>query len=242
MTLDPADATNDRIDAIIVDDTGTATKITGTPGSPPTDPSADPTSQLQLTFVYVAANATTPSNITTDNIYLENTEWTCAAGAGWNCASTTQPYAGTKDIEATAVAAGTYTTLTRGTPVALYNYNNLAFYIRSKATWNNNRSLTLRFYSGSTAVGLCRRAEEWHVRVHFGNDRELPTDCDFATAIRCPINGYGVANYVLWFWRLGSWILSRQHHAARRSVRSIAADYLSELERYVECYPSLQSK
>ena len=153
VTLDPADGAQDRIDAVIVDDTGAATKITGSPGSPPTDPSADPTSQLQLTFVYVAASATTPSNITTDNIYLENTEWTCAAGAGWNCASTTNPYAGTKDIEATAVAAGTYTTLTSGAPVALYNYNALVFYIRSKTTWNNNRSLTLQFYSGSTAVG-----------------------------------------------------------------------------------------
>jgi len=153
VTLDAASGSNDRIDTIIVDNTGTATKITGIPAGPPLAPSVDPTSQLGLTFVYVAQSATTPSNITTANIYLENTEWTCAAGAGWNCASTNNPYAGTKDIEATAVAAGTTVTLTNGSPVSLSNYNVLTFYIRSKAAWNNNRSLTFQFLSGSTPVG-----------------------------------------------------------------------------------------
>lgn len=153
VTLDAASGANDRIDAIIVDNTGVATKITGTPAGPPLNPSVDPTSQLGLTFVYVPQSSATPANITTDNIYLENTEWTCAAGAGWNCASTTNPYAGTKDIEATTVAAGTTVTLTNGSPVNLGNYNVLIFYIRSKATWGNNRSLTLQFLSGSTPVG-----------------------------------------------------------------------------------------
>ena len=153
VTLDAASGANDRIDAIIVDNTGTATKITGTPAGPPLNPSVDPTSQLGLTFVYVPQSSTTPANITTANIYLENTEWTCAAGAGWNCASTTNPYAGTKDIEATTVAAGTTVTLTNGAPVTLSNYNVLTFYIRSKATWGNNRSLTFQFLSGSTPVG-----------------------------------------------------------------------------------------
>ncbi len=153
VTLAAASGANDRIDAIIVDSTGTATKIDGTPAGPPLAPSVDPTTQLGLTFVYVPQSSATPANITTANIYLENTEWTCAAGAGWNCASTTNPYAGTKDIEATTVAAGTYTTLTNGSPVVIGNYNVLIFYDRSKATWNKNRSLVFQFYSGSTPVG-----------------------------------------------------------------------------------------
>jgi hypothetical protein len=153
VTLAAASGANDRIDAIIVNSSGVANKIDGTPGAPPTNPSVDPTTQLQLTFVYVAKSAATPSNITTDNIYLENTEWTCAAGAGWDCASTTNPYAGSKDIEATTVAAATYTTLTSGAPVVMGDYNVLIFYIRSKATWNKNRSLVLQFYSGATPVG-----------------------------------------------------------------------------------------
>src|SRR5215471_9652461 len=98
VTLSAADATQDRIDVFYVDINGTAGHITGTPGTPPIQPSVDPASQLELTFAYIVAASSVPV-ITNENIYLENTEWTMSASAGAiNLSSTNNPYAGTKCI------------------------------------------------------------------------------------------------------------------------------------------------
>ncbi len=156
ITLTAADAVNPRIDAIIVNDAGAVTFITGTPAATPALPSVDATSQLLLTFVYVAALATTPANFTNVDIYLENTEWTCTASANFNCASTNNPFAGTKDIEATTAVAGNNVTLTK--PAAgtenLSNYNTISFRIRSKATWPGPKALVFTWFNGTTQVGL----------------------------------------------------------------------------------------
>src|SRR5574340_458451 len=165
LTLAAADPTQDRIDVIAVDNAaapnGEAIIIEGTPGTPPAEPSVDPTTQLGLVFVYVAANATTPTNFTTVTIYDENTEWTCTASTHFNCASTTNPYHLTKDIEATAAGIGNNVTLVdpaSGT-VNLLNYNTPNFYSRSKAPWparndaNAARSLNVSWLNGSTPVG-----------------------------------------------------------------------------------------
>lgn len=158
VTLDAADGSNPRIDLIIVDNTSTATKITGTPAASPVAPSVDPATQLQLTFVYVAAGATTPG-VTNTLLYDENagspTEWaSSSSGATWNLASTNNPYSGTKDIEATSVGTNAYAQLQKGSgTIDPSAQNQLVFYIRSKATWGNNRSLTIAFFNSGTQVG-----------------------------------------------------------------------------------------
>lgn len=155
LTLTAASGVNPRIDAIIVNDSGVATFITGTPAATPALPSLDPTSQLLLTFVYVDTSATVPSNFTNVNIYLENTEWTCAASANFNCASTNNPFAGTKDIEATTAVAGNNVTLTKPAAATenLSDYTNINFRLRSKASWPNPKGLTMTWLNGSTQVG-----------------------------------------------------------------------------------------
>lgn len=151
VTLTAADPSLDRIDVIAVDTTGTAIVVTGTPASNPAPPSIDISTQLQLTFAYVAAGASTPSNITTTDIYHENAEWTCASSAHVVCNSTSNPHSGTVDIEATAPVAGNYARLTipSGT-IDISQSNNLVFWIRSKAAWSGT-SLTLQWYNGTTA-------------------------------------------------------------------------------------------
>jgi len=157
ITLDAADAVDPRIDRIVVDNTGAAVKITGTAATPPAAPSIDPTTQVDLSggLIYIAALATTPGNFSTTNLYLENTEWTCTASANFNCASTSNPYAGTKDIEATTAVAGNNVTLVK--PAAgtenLSAYVTKTLYIRSKAAWPNPKSLLLSWLNGSTPVG-----------------------------------------------------------------------------------------
>ncbi len=163
VTLTAADMTNPRIDVIGVDNTGAVFTIPGTPAMSPSEPSVDPSTQLGLIFVTVAANATTPSGIVATLLYDENTEWTCTASTHLNCASTSNPYHGTKDIEATAAVLNNNVTLVKpaaGT-VDLSTQNTLIFYIRSKAAWptakssgaDGLRTLSLFWLNGSTQIG-----------------------------------------------------------------------------------------
>lgn len=164
ITLAAADPSNPRIGVIIVDNTGTASAITGTPAASPAQPTVDYSTQLPLNLVLVNANATTPSAITATLIYDENTEWTCSSSAHINCASTNNPYHGTKDIEATTAVSGNNFTLVKpaaGT-VDLSTQSTLTFYIRSKAQWpagsgngaNGLRTLSLFWLNGSTQIGV----------------------------------------------------------------------------------------
>jgi hypothetical protein len=163
ITLAAADPSNPRIDVIFVDTTQVVQKITGTPGATPSQPVVDPSTQLQLTFVLVNAAATTPTNTTVTNIYLENTEWTSSTGgtssANVNIASTNNPYLGTKDTEfgtSGSVATTTYVQYLKpasGTE-NLSNYNALVFYMRNKAAWPKQRSVTVQWFNGSTALGI----------------------------------------------------------------------------------------
>lgn len=159
ITLAAADPTNDRIDVIAVDNTNAVSVLQGTPANPPLEPTVDPTTQLELTFVYVTANTTAPAQITRADIYHSNTEWTTVRSANtnppWNLASTNNPYDTTVDVEATTAGLNAFVSFTdpASATVDLGTVNNLVFYIRSKATWNVNRSLTLRWYNGATAKG-----------------------------------------------------------------------------------------
>lgn len=155
VALSASDPTNPRIDVIAVDNTGTVVVVAGTASAQPALPFVDPSSQLALSFVYVAAASTQPTT-STENVYLENTEWTgTASGAGFNLASTNNPFQGTKDIEATAVVSGNYVQYQRpASTIQLSNFNTLVLYIRSKAAWPNGKQLTISLQNAGAVVGL----------------------------------------------------------------------------------------
>jgi len=163
VTLSTADPTNPRIDVIGVNVASAVFTISGTPAMDPAQPTVDAATQLQLTFVTVEAGATVPLGVTLVSIYEENVEWTSAVTANFNAASTSNPYRGTKDIEATAAVLTNHVTLTKpaaGT-VDLAGYNTLVFYIRSKATWPTGsgggsaaRTLSIFWKNGSVQKGL----------------------------------------------------------------------------------------
>jgi hypothetical protein len=153
ITLSAADVTDDRIDLFVLTTSSTAIAVTGTPSTPPVAPDYDANTQLQISFATVAASTTEPT-ITNEWIYKENTEWTTSASAGTiTVASTNNPYAGTKDVEGTTVANGTYVSFTSVTTLTIGNYENLVFEIRSKANWSTTKKWIIRFYNGTTAVG-----------------------------------------------------------------------------------------
>jgi hypothetical protein len=154
ITLTAADATNPRIDVLYLDDAGTFGKIDGTPAANPSQPAVDPTSQLYLTFVLVPATATSLSGITTETIYDEGTEWTATtSGTGFTAGSTNNPNTGTKDIEGTSVASGAYVKFVRSSAESFDGDGSLLLSIRSKASWNTKRSLTLQWYLAGVAKG-----------------------------------------------------------------------------------------
>lgn len=157
VTLAAADPTNDRIDIIAVNTSSIATMITGTPAVNPQAPDVDPSTQLQLTFVYVTAAATTPGTVQTAQ-YRENagtpTEWTYSDNtANLDPNNTAQPYAGTKDIGATAVVAGNQFLLTNGSTIDLSQQNYFVFRLRPNGTWPAAKNLRIQWLNGATALG-----------------------------------------------------------------------------------------
>lgn len=154
VTLDAAHATLDRIDVIVLNTSGTLTNVTGTASATPSEPDIDPATQLKLKFVIVPAAASAPSGVSTENVYLENTEWTSStSGSGFNANSSSNPRTGTKDIEGTTVANAAYVQLQRSAPETLDTVSTLSLFIRSKAAWASGRVLRLQFYSAGVAKG-----------------------------------------------------------------------------------------
>ena len=153
ITLEAADGSNDRFDAIVVGDDGVVTFITGTPAATPALPDVDPLTTCVLTYVSVPATATTLAIVRT-NIYLENTEWTSSTSASHvNAASTNNPFAGTKDVEFTAAVANDFVLFTNSSSTTLDDQKQLVLLIRSKAAWPNPKSIQATWYSGTTKVG-----------------------------------------------------------------------------------------
>lgn len=155
ISLDAADPVLDRIDVIALDNTGTVVKVTGTAAAQPSQPEVDPGTQLLLTFVFVGAATTEPPNVTNEDIYIDNTEWTATtSGVGWDVNSTNNPHSGTKDIEGTNVANNAFVQLEAPSPLTLDTFALLSVFIRSKAAWPKNRSLLFQWYSAGVAKGV----------------------------------------------------------------------------------------
>lgn len=158
LTLTTADPSNPRIDVIAVNTSGAAVVITGTPAASPSAPTVDPTTQLALTFVTVPAGSSTPT-VSSILVYDENvgpaTEWTCTPSSNFNCNSTSNPFHLTKDIEATTAANTNNVVLNKGSTVDLSTSSTFTFYIRNKASWPNQKSLSICFLNSATIVGQC---------------------------------------------------------------------------------------
>lgn len=155
LTLSAADPSNPRIDVVAVNTSGNAVIIQGTPASSPAKPDVDPSTQLELTFFLVGAGAT-DLDVTVVDVYLNNAEWTTTASGGTiNVASTNNPYTGAVCIEGTSVTTNHYVQFVKpasGT-FDMADSDNLVFYIRSKASWANNRLMTITVRNASGQLG-----------------------------------------------------------------------------------------
>jgi hypothetical protein len=153
LTAAAADPTNPRIDVVALNSSGAAVLITGTPAATPLKPDVDPVTQLELTFVLVAAAATAVTANIVD-VYRENTEYTMTeSGTSINLASASNPRSGSTDIEGTAVPAGDYFRAQAPGTLNLADYDNLIFFIRSKASWPGAKQLSITARSSGAIIG-----------------------------------------------------------------------------------------
>ena len=213
ITLDAADVTNPRIDVIYAKNDGTINVLKGTPAASPVQPAVDYSTELPLNIATIAANATTPTGVTTTTIYDENTEWTCASSSNIDCNSTTTPYHLTKNIVATNAVLGNNFTLVK--PAAgttdLSTLNSLVCYITSNAQWptsngsgsNGLRTLSLFWLSGSTQVGnqvvikdgsfgfLSSRLTAQQISIPLGATGPFGTGSNTVTTLKGQITGNG---------------------------------------------------
>ena len=156
VTLDPSDPTDNRLDALVVDESGTVTVITGDASASPISP-AIPEDQLLVQYFLVEAGSTTPT-VVQDAIYLDNSEWTTStyttatpATGTINFNGTSSPKQGTKDIEAdTDLRLGAR--FVRSSAIDLQSYTMFSVWVRFTAPVATNKSLNVRFENTSGAL------------------------------------------------------------------------------------------
>ena len=153
VTLADGDAINPRFDTIAVQvdanepPTATIEVIEGTPALNPLKPTINLQTQVELSFVSVAAAATFDPNVTLDQIYDENTgeptEWdNLALQIGGDLAYTTDPFIGSNCIKLDPTSGGT----TSWQKDAMYTFNSsesLLFAMKSGAVAEQNTQITI---------------------------------------------------------------------------------------------------
>ena len=161
VTLDASDPSNNRIDAIVVDEAGVVSVITGDAAASPVEPPI-PEDQLQVQFILVEAGSTTPT-VLSESIYLDDptTNWTFStyttatpATGTINFAGTNTPKQGINDIEAsTDLRLGAR--FVRSTSFDAFQYSMFSVWVRFTGTAvATNKSLNVRFEnSAGTLVG-----------------------------------------------------------------------------------------
>lgn len=160
VTLSTADGSNDRIDVIVVDTTGSVIVVEGTAATSPSKPFVNPQSQLELTQVLVQTGDTIPSQIGGDSItgvtvYNENTEWTgSATGVTVDFASTT--FAKSGSVSANVGTIGNYD-LVRFTDASnhlISDYETVSFYIKLKEAMPTQHALRVDLVDDGVITGL----------------------------------------------------------------------------------------
>jgi len=165
VTLATEDASNDRIDLIIVNTTpgsgvGTATKITGTPAATPVAPSHDPTSELILATITVNDSGGGGGvAVTSETIYDEDdetgppTEWAATASDSSHVVDSTNDFnTGAKSVEATGAAAGDSVSFVDQAVFDISTFGTISLYIKPKAAFATNKRVLGSFWLAGVSV------------------------------------------------------------------------------------------
>ena len=153
ITFDPADDTHPRIDVIAVDITGSVVIIKGNPAAEPLKPNIDPTTQLELTFLLIPANATEPAGVTSEIVYNENIEWVgSTSGVAVNFDSATLPFSGAKCADVGSIGTNDRIVFTAAAPKNFADYETFTAFIKLKEVTNKQYFLLLEFMLAGVPV------------------------------------------------------------------------------------------
>ncbi len=151
VTLNAADPTNPRYDAIVLDSTGIVV-VTGTAAANPATPTLD-NCQILLTNILVGAGETSiPCDTSGITIYDENTgapEWTPTASGVTVNYNGVVPYHLTKSATAGAFTSGQYLNFAAPTGITLSAYTYVRFFVRLNTSWNNNTYMQVSWVNTS---------------------------------------------------------------------------------------------
>ena len=164
VTLNSGDSTFDRIDVIFANISGNTGVLEGTPSANPEKPIVDSETQVEVTFVSVPANSTTPT-ITTELIYDENvgqpTEWNFLKFGNQTFRisgdSTAQSYSGSKSISVSGLttSGGSWSNgflLSATTATDTNQFATLQFAIRNLSGNSTNTYILIQFLSNTGTV------------------------------------------------------------------------------------------
>tara|TARA_R110002012_G_scaffold321174_1_gene547900 strand:+ start:5627 stop:10036 length:4410 start_codon:yes stop_codon:yes gene_type:complete len=161
VTLDPADATNPRIDifAIFNDGNGNrgANVIKGVPNINPAKPNLENENQVEVSFKLLQANETAPPEINNTIIYNENLgaplEWDNATiPTIANPSYSVNPYTGSKSYSLGISELYTFMDFVGETPIT-YNTNDfLIFAIKTDSNWSSEDTIDIRIGNSSLRI------------------------------------------------------------------------------------------
>ena len=153
VTLEAADATNPRIDVLIVDTAELFTYVKGTAAASPSEPTVDPGTQVRLGLVTIPATASAPT-VTTTAVYAENAghaaEWNCTdSGSTMVCDATAGPRTGTVHMAGTSSTAGDYLQLEKGAAGTLdvTTVDRLRLFLQTQSGFSSSRGLRVQLLS-----------------------------------------------------------------------------------------------
>lgn len=161
VTLDPADATFDRFDSIIVEDDGlgalTIKFEKGTASANPSTPVLNIETQLLMSTVLVEQNATEPTGFTRYIVYEENTEWVgIATDPSIDLDGNVNPITGLKSIILTNVPNGEGLQFTSPSVIIPNIDSNISFKINLEDSWVGafRRRASIDFYLTNGGVDV----------------------------------------------------------------------------------------
>jgi 23S rRNA pseudoU1915 N3-methylase RlmH len=156
VTLDPSDATLDRIDSIVVNLNKTISVVKGTPATVPTAPELDIETQLLITSPYVTAATTQPVGSSELLIYNENLQ---EVGGEWDTSTNNPPFVNLASTERASVGTKS-AKIVNANSIALqssvkYNASELSNVLVDVYLLNStNNSLRLQLWvNNSTRIG-----------------------------------------------------------------------------------------
>lgn len=160
VTLNTGDVFYDRIDVIVADISGNTSVVEGTPSANPEKPDIDEATQVEVTFVSIPANSSTP-DISLLLIYDENTgyptEWLFSTNNATRIKSnsTNQSYSGTKSIEVSGVTSTTsFLNLTPSSQIDTSQYSTIQFAIKNRIPNATTNQLRFSFLNvGGSQIG-----------------------------------------------------------------------------------------